>query len=106
MHHCGRFVRAPLTRRQMLSRCANGFGAVALMALRSHVLASFRVADYATGETTLARGVWAEIPEDSLTIVDRNFLVKKDLIRLETDGNRHCGAGGEAMRLAQVELGY
>jgi hypothetical protein len=62
---------------------------VALMALRSHVLASFRVADYGTGETTLARGVWAEIPENSLTIVDRNFLVKKDLIRLETDGNRH-----------------
>lgn len=62
---------------------------VALMALRSHVLSAFRVADYATGETTLARQVWGEIPEDSLTIVDRNFLVKKDLIGLETDGNRH-----------------
>ena len=31
--HCGRFVASPLTRRQMLLRCANGFGAVALAAL-------------------------------------------------------------------------
>src|SRR5947209_1144476 len=30
--HCGRFGR-PLTRREMLFRCANGFGAVALAAL-------------------------------------------------------------------------
>ena len=62
---------------------------VALMALRSHVLSTVRFAAYSTGETTLAREVWREIPEDSLTIVDRNFLVKKDLIRLETSGNRH-----------------
>jgi hypothetical protein len=63
--------------------------AVAMMALRSHVLAAFRFADYATGETTLARGIWNEVPENSLVIVDRNFLVKKDLIHLETSGNRH-----------------
>jgi hypothetical protein len=31
--HCGRFIPAPLTRRDMLLRCANGFGAVALTAL-------------------------------------------------------------------------
>src|SRR6266850_3317453 len=31
--HCGRFAPAPLTRREMLIRCANGFGAVALAAL-------------------------------------------------------------------------
>jgi len=31
--HCGRFVPSPVSRRQMLSRCANGFGAVALAAL-------------------------------------------------------------------------
>lgn len=62
---------------------------VAMMALRSHVLNAFRFADYGTGETTLARGIWNEVPEDSLVIVDRNFLVKKDLIHLETSGNRH-----------------
>src|SRR5205809_7105666 len=32
-HHCLRFAPAPLTRREMLLRCANGFGAVALTAL-------------------------------------------------------------------------
>lgn len=63
--------------------------AVAMMALRSHVLSAFRFADYHTGETTLARGIWNEVPENSLVIVDRNFLVKKDLIHLETSGNRH-----------------
>jgi hypothetical protein len=31
--HCGRFIAPPLTRRDMLVRCANGFGAVALTAL-------------------------------------------------------------------------
>lgn len=62
---------------------------VALMALRSHVLSAFRFADYGTGETTLARDIWNEMPEESLAIVDRNFLVKKDLIHLETSGNRH-----------------
>jgi hypothetical protein len=62
---------------------------VATLALRSHVLSSFRFAPYSVGETTLARGVWSEIPENSLVIVDRNFLVKKDLIHLETSGNRH-----------------
>lgn len=62
---------------------------VAMMALRSHVLSAFRFADYHTGETTLARDIWNELPEDSLVIIDRNFLVKKDLIHLETSGNRH-----------------
>jgi hypothetical protein len=33
--HCGRFQPAPLTRRDMLLRCANGFGAVALATLLS-----------------------------------------------------------------------
>ncbi len=31
--HCGRFQHAPLSRREMLARCANGFGALALSAL-------------------------------------------------------------------------
>ena len=62
---------------------------VAMMALRSHILSAFRFAPYSTGETTLARDLWREMPEDSLAIVDRNFLVKKDLIALERSGNRH-----------------
>ena len=62
---------------------------VAMMALRSHVLSAFRFAEYSVGETTLARDVWRELPENSLVVIDRNFLVKKDLIDLETSGERH-----------------
>ena len=62
---------------------------VAMMAVRSHVLSAFRFADYSTGEITLARDIWNELPEQSLVIIDRNFLVKKDLIDLETSGERH-----------------
>ena len=62
---------------------------VAMMALRSHILSAFRFAPYSTGEVTLARELWHEMPENSLAIVDRNFLVKKDLIALERSGNRH-----------------
>jgi hypothetical protein len=59
------------------------------MALRSHILSAFRFADYSTGETTLAREIWREVPENSLTIVDRNFLVARELIHLEHSGKRH-----------------
>jgi hypothetical protein len=62
---------------------------VASMALRSHVLSSFRVADYHTGEVTLARDLWNEIPDNSLVIFDRNFLVKGDFVRFEMTGNKH-----------------
>lgn len=33
MSHCGHFMEAPVTRRAMLRRCANGFGALAFAAL-------------------------------------------------------------------------
>jgi hypothetical protein len=62
---------------------------VASMALRSHVLSQFRFADYHTGETTLARGMWNAVPDNSLVIFDRNFLIKSQLVRFETSGNRH-----------------
>ncbi len=62
---------------------------VALLAVRSHLMSAFRFADYATGETTLAREIWREVPEKSLTLIDRNFLVAKDLIHLECSGDRH-----------------
>lgn len=62
---------------------------VAMMALRSHIISAFRFAPYSHGEVTVARDLWLEMPENSLAIVDRNFLVKKDLIALERSGNRH-----------------
>ena len=33
MHHCGRFLERPVTRREMLGQCGGGFGAMALAAL-------------------------------------------------------------------------
>jgi hypothetical protein len=62
---------------------------VAAMALRSHILSAFRFSDYHTGEVTLARELWDEMPENSLAIFDRNFLVKRDFIRFESSGNKH-----------------
>ena len=62
---------------------------VAMLAVRSHILSAFRFAPYTYGETTLARDIWREVPEQSLVILDRGFLVKKDLIDLETSGDRH-----------------
>lgn len=62
---------------------------VALMAVRSHLLAAMRIAPYDVGEVTLARELWSDIPSDSLTLVDRNFLLGGDLSRLHREGNRH-----------------
>lgn len=63
---------------------------VAVMTLRSHLLSAVRFADYATGEVTLSDGFWRELPDNSLTLVDRNFLVADDLTRLQRSGaNRH-----------------
>ncbi len=77
---------------------------VAAMALRSHVLSAFRFADYHTGEVTLARDLWDEIPDNSLAIFDRNFLVKKDFIRFETAGNKHwLGRSKSNTRWASIE---
>ena len=64
--------------------------AVALMVVRSHLLAAMRFAPYEVGEVTLARELWPEIPSNSLTLVDRNFLLGADLSQLAGDGtNRH-----------------
>jgi hypothetical protein len=61
-----------------------------LMVARSHVLAAMRFDAYAVGEVTLARELWNDLPRDSLTLIDRNFLVAADLNRLCSDGsNRH-----------------
>jgi hypothetical protein len=62
-----------------------------LMALRSHVLAGAAVGGYATtSELGLAPDLCRQVPENSLTILDRNFLTPTILQPLERDGrNRH-----------------
>jgi hypothetical protein len=61
-----------------------------LMALRSHLLSTMRFADYNTGELTLAQDLWHEMPDDSLLVVDRNFMVAHLLHAVRSSGeNRH-----------------
>lgn len=62
---------------------------VALLALRSHLLSAVVFDGYATGETTLARDLWRELPDDSLLIVDRAFWEAEALTGLQSTGNRH-----------------
>ena len=62
----------------------------ALMAVRSHVLSGMKFGSYKTGETTLARELWAEVPANSVLLVDRGFLIAASLTDLQSDGtNRH-----------------
>lgn len=63
---------------------------LAVMALRSHLMSAVRFGDYKTGELTLANEVWNELPDDSMLIGDRNFLVAHMLHSVTTSGrNRH-----------------
>jgi hypothetical protein len=56
------------------------------MAVHSHTLTAMNFRAYEVGEVTLARQLRIDIPKDSLTIVDRNFLIAADLNRLCADG--------------------
>jgi hypothetical protein len=59
---------------------------VTLMALRSHLLANTYFGPYSTGETSYADGFWREMPDHSLMIGDRNFLIFDDLFALSRSG--------------------
>ena len=63
---------------------------VALMALRSHLLAAVAFGPYENGEHAYAAELWASVPDDSLTIVDKGFFSAGVLIPLTREGrNRH-----------------
>ena len=63
---------------------------VALMAARTHVLTALVHADYHTGEATLWKNLWHQLPDDAVTLVDRAFLIANDLHHLVASGqNRH-----------------
>lgn len=62
---------------------------VGLMALRSHVLVSASFGPY-DSEHLYAKDLWSEIPDNSITVVDRGFAAAGILIPLARDGqNRH-----------------
>lgn len=63
---------------------------VALMALRSHVLAKAAFGPYKQGEYHYAAQLWGAIPDDSLSVIDRNFWSAALLLQLQNGGgNRH-----------------
>jgi hypothetical protein len=61
---------------------------VTLMALRSHLLAAARFGPQSVDERTYAKELWPLIPDESLCIVDRNFLSATLLIRIADHGHR------------------
>ena len=62
---------------------------VALMVLRTHVLAACNFGSYGDGETTYARSLTASIPRCSLTVLDRGFFCARLLQDIESGEERH-----------------
>lgn len=63
---------------------------VTLMALRTHQLAAMRFGPYTIGEVTYAKGLWPQVPDKALVVVDRNFFDYSALYPLDQHGvDRH-----------------
>lgn len=63
---------------------------VALMALRSHLLAAVEFGPFEQSEYALASALWGELPDDSLVVVDKYFFSADLLLSLQASGNnRH-----------------
>ena len=59
---------------------------VALMVLRSHLIAALALGPYRDGELTLAENLWPKLPDRSLLIVDREFAIYENFHRLADPG--------------------
>jgi Insertion element 4 transposase N-terminal/Transposase DDE domain len=81
---------------------------VALMVLRSHLLVGLALGAYRDSELALAEPLWAQLPEASLVILDREFAVFALYHRL-ADPARHrhwltrAKAGATALRMRLVQ---
>jgi hypothetical protein len=63
---------------------------VALLNLSNRLLAGMRAGPWSQGEQTLVKELWALVPNDSLTILDRGFTSYMSMLELVGDGeNRH-----------------
>jgi len=63
---------------------------VALMVLRSHLLAAARVGKSTDSELKLAETIWPTLPENSVTIVDRGFISYRVFHDIQSGGKeRH-----------------
>lgn len=61
-----------------------------LIAVRSHLIMAAAFGPFATSEYAYAQMLWPVIPDDSLTIVDRNYLAAAVLLGIQRGGdNRH-----------------
>jgi len=61
----------------------------ALIAARSHLIVAAAFGPYTNSEHHYAERLWSEIPPNSLTLVDRNFLSARILLGLQNGTNRH-----------------
>lgn len=63
---------------------------VALMAVRSHLLAAASFGPYSVDERRYAEDLWHSVPDDSLTLFDRNYVQANVFVPLTKGGkNRH-----------------
>lgn len=62
---------------------------VALMALRSHLLAAVQFGPYSGHENHYATHLWSSVPARSLVIVDKGFFGANILVPLAASGDRH-----------------
>lgn len=63
---------------------------VALMALRSHVIVAAQAGSYLTSESAYAAKLWSDVPDGSLTVLDKGFFGAAVLLGLTREGsNRH-----------------
>ena len=62
----------------------------ALMALRSHLLVAASFGPYAVDERRYAEDLWDWVPDDSLVLLDRNYLQANVMVRIAHEArNRH-----------------
>jgi len=70
---------------------------VVLMAVRSHLIAAAEFGPYAVDERRYAESLWNNVPDDSLVLIDRNYLQANVLVPLVSTGkNRHWITRGKA----------
>ncbi len=70
---------------------------VVVMALRSHLLAAAAFGPYAVDERTYAASLWDTVPDNSLVLIDRNYLQSIVLVPLTSKGiERHWITRGKS----------
>jgi hypothetical protein len=82
---------------------------VALMVLRSHLLADFAAGPFAMGEQRLAQKLWDQLPDHCLVIVDKGFINYWVFFQIHRQGEqRHwlCRAKSNLKRSVVRSLGH